>query len=257
MTITMPAEAQHDLCNAVCSFTNACQHHTLKDFQHLAGWVNRALNAYPLLHPGLSSLYKKMFHRGSQPFQQLSVSVAISNELRWLANHIDKSDGIHIITSQEWSRSDADETYLSDACPQGMGYWSPKACHGFQCPIPSSTCNGIFFFKALSVLSAFHHVCEHSSSKPSCLAVLTDNSNTFDMLNSLYALPAYNLILITAVDLMISTGIQLRVFHIPHAENQITNALSCLDNATARVLHPGLIIQNFSPPRFTLGATSL
>jgi hypothetical protein len=77
------------------------------------------------------------------------------------------------------------------------------------------------------------------------------------MFNSLYALPAYNPILITAVDLMISTGIQLRIFHIPHAENQIADALSHLDNATARVLHPGLIIWNFSPPRLMLGATSL
>jgi hypothetical protein len=77
------------------------------------------------------------------------------------------------------------------------------------------------------------------------------------MFNSLYALLAYNPILITAVDLMISAGIQLRVFHIPCDENQVADALSRFDNTTACVLHPGLIIQNFSPPRFTLGATTL
>jgi hypothetical protein len=138
-----------------------------------------------------------------------------------------------------------------------MGYWLPKASQGFQCPIPSSTHNGIFFFKALSVLSAFHHICKHASSKPLCLAILTDNSNTFDMFNSLYALPAYNPILITAVNLMISAGIQLHVVHIPRAENQVADMLSCFDNTTAHVLHLGLIIWNFSPPRFMLGATTL
>jgi hypothetical protein len=248
MTITMPPDARHNLIAAIRSFANTHQRRTLKDFQRLAGWVNWALNAYPLLHPGLSCLYEKMFHRGSQPFQQLSVSVAISNELHWLANHIDRSDGVHIIKSQDWSRSDADDTYLSDACPSGMGYWSPKACQGFQCPIPPSTRNGIFFFEALSVLSAFHHVCEHASPKPLRLAILTDNSNTFDMFNSLYALPAYNPILITAVDLMISANIQIRVFHIPRAENGVADALSRFDNASACVLQPGLLIRNFSPP---------
>ena len=136
MTITMPPDARHDLISAIRSFANTRQRRTLRDFQRLAGWVNWALNAYPLLRPGLSCLYEKMFHRDSEPFQQLSVSVAISDELPWLANHIDSSDGVHIIKSQDWSRSDADDTYLSDACPSGMGYWSPKACQGFQCSIP-------------------------------------------------------------------------------------------------------------------------
>ena len=72
-----------------------------------------------------------------------------------------------------------------------------------------------------------------------------------------WQLLAYNPILITAVDLMISAGIQLRVFHIPHAEHQVADALSCFDNTAARVLEPGLLIQKFSPPQFTLGATTL
>jgi hypothetical protein len=184
-----------------------------------------------------------MFRRGSEPFQQLSISVAISNELHWLTNHI--------------NRSDADDTYLSDACPSGMGYWSPKACQGFQCPIPPSTCNGIFFFEALSVLLVFHHVCEHASPKPSHLAILTDNSNTFNMFNWLYALPTYNPILITAVDLMISANIQLHVFHIPRVENGVADALSQFDNQSARLLQPRLTIRKFSPPCFLLGATQL
>lgn len=138
-----------------------------------------------------------------------------------------------------------------------MGYWSPKACQGFQCLIPSSTHNSIFFFEALSILSVFHHVCEHAISKPLCLTILTDDSNTLDMFNFFYALSAYNPILVTAVDLMISAGIQLHVFHIPHAENQVADALSHFDNATAHVLHPELIICNFSPPQFMLGATTL
>ncbi|KAF8240279.1 hypothetical protein L208DRAFT_1352889 [Tricholoma matsutake] len=210
----MPFEACQDLLAVIRAFANPNQCRSLKDFQHLAGWVNWSLNVYPLLRPSLSSIYEKM-HRGLSPFQKLSINNAICSELHWLADHIEHSDGVHIIESREWSRSDAHDTYLSDACPSGMGYWSLRTREGFQCAIPHNTHNSIFFFEALSVLSALHHVCEHTPPKPHHLAILTDSSNTFDMFNTLHALPAYNPILITAIDLLVKSGIQLQVFHIP------------------------------------------
>ncbi|KAF8800943.1 hypothetical protein BYT27DRAFT_7116359 [Phlegmacium glaucopus] len=138
-----------------------------------------------------------------------------------------------------------------------MGYWSPKTCEGFSCAVPSTSRNGIFFFEALTILSALSHVCASTSPKPHRLAILTDSSNSFDMFNTLHALPAYNPILITAIDLLISSKIQLRVFHIPRNENKVADALSHLDNSTACRVCPGLIVTKFSPPRFTLGDTQL
>lgn len=256
MTITMSREARTELVMAIRAFANPRQRRSLKDFQRLAGWVNWALNVFPLLRPGLSSVYEKM-RRGSFPFQKLSINNSISNELCWLAAHIDSSDGVHIMESQEWSRSEAHDTFLCDACPTGMGYWSPKTCEGFVCAVSPSTRNGIFFFEALTVLSALNHVCESTSPKPHRLAILTDSLNTFDMFNTLHALPAYNSILITAVELLLASGIQLRVFHIPRGDNKVADALSRLDGVTARRLQPGLVITRFSPPRFTLGDVQL
>ncbi|KAF8801433.1 hypothetical protein BYT27DRAFT_7009647, partial [Phlegmacium glaucopus] len=66
---------------------------SLKDFQHLTGWINWALNAYPLLRPGLSNVYKKM-QQGSSPYQKLSINKAISNNLLWFSSHVDHSDGV-------------------------------------------------------------------------------------------------------------------------------------------------------------------
>ena len=40
-------------------------------------------------------------HCGSFPFQKLSVNNTISKELTWLANHVEKSNSVHIIQSQE------------------------------------------------------------------------------------------------------------------------------------------------------------
>ncbi|KAF8811692.1 hypothetical protein BYT27DRAFT_7088903, partial [Phlegmacium glaucopus] len=146
MTITMPSDAKTDLVVAIHTFANLRQHRSLRDFQCLlAGWVNWALNVFPLLRPGLSSVYEKMRH-GSHPFQKLSINNTICSELSWLASHIENSDGVHIIESREWTRSEAHDTFLCDACLTGMGYWSPKTCEGFSCAISPSSQNGIFFF---------------------------------------------------------------------------------------------------------------
>jgi len=147
--------------------------------------------------------------------------------------------------------------FLCNACPLGMGYWSPGTCEGFICAVSPSSRNGIFFFEALTVLSALSHVCESAFPKPRRLAILTDSFNTFDMFNMLHALPAYNPILITAVDLLISSGIQLQVVHVPRNENKVADALSCLDTTTACLLQPDLVITKFSPPHFTLGEAQL
>jgi hypothetical protein len=256
MTITMPAVARDELVSAVRAFANPRQRRSLKDFQRLAGWVNWALNVYPLLRPGLSGVYEKM-RRGSYPFQKLSINNTIASELCWLADHVEESDGVHIIESREWSRSEAHDTFLCDACPAGMGYWSPRTCEGFTCAVSPDSRNGIFFFEALTVLSALSHVCESVLPKPRRLAIFTDSLNTVDMFNTLHALPAYNPILITATDFLLTSGIQLRVFHIPRESNKVADALSRLDVCSARRFQPDLAVANFSPPRFTLGEVKL
>jgi len=256
MTITMSHDVRNELVSAIRTFTNPRQRRSLRDFQRLAGWVNWALNVYPLLRPGLLSVYEKM-RRGSSHFQKLSINNSISSKLRWLAAHINNSNSVHILKSREWSRLDAQAMFLCDTCPTGMGYWSSETCEGFVCTISPLSRNGIFFFEALTVLSALSHVCESTGPKPHCLAILTDSSNTFDIFNTLHALPAYNPILVTAVDLLISTGIQLCVFHILCADNKVADALSCLEITSARRFQPDLVVTKFSPPRFMLGEAQL
>ena len=126
-----------------------------------------------------------------------------------------------------------------------------------MCGLPPNTRNGIFFFEALTVLSALSHACESIHSRSCGLAIFTDSSNTFDMFNSLHALPAYNPILVTATDLLLASGIKLRGFHIPREENKVADALLRLDIPSACCFQPGLTVANFSPPRFTLGEAQL
>jgi hypothetical protein len=77
------------------------------------------------------------------------------------------------------------------------------------------------------------------------------------MFNTLHTLPAYNPILITAINLLITSNIQLQVFYIPHELNKVVDALSHLDVTTACQLQPGLSVTKISPPQFMLGEIQL
>ena len=119
----------------------------------------------------------------------------------------------------------------------------------------------IFYFEALSVLSAILH--STSFGFPiNRLTVYTDNLNTVQIFNSFSALPIYNEILKAAVDHLLSdveNPIQLRVIHIPGESNTVADALSRGELYTVVDTVPGIVIDIFSPPqiRRELGAGAL
>jgi hypothetical protein len=148
MTITMPTEARLDLLTAIRGFARTGQRRPLRDFQRLAGWMNWALNVYPLLRPGMSSLYDKMSGK-AHAHQPIWVSVALCRELLWFADRMENSDGIHIMSSREWGKNDADINLFCDACSLGLGFWFPAGNVGFQHALaPGTPSPGIFFYEA-------------------------------------------------------------------------------------------------------------
>jgi len=258
MTITMPSQPRLDLLAALRTFAHPGQRHSLRDFQKLAGWMNWALNAYPLLRPGLSMLYNKMSGK-SNAHQLIWVSVSLCRELSWFADRVEGSDGVHIMTSHRWGRNDAEYNLFCDACPIGLAFWFPAADFGFQHALsPDVPSPGIFFHESLAVVSALswfiHNV---PLRRRMWIAIYSDNLNTVDMFNTLRAQPLYNPLLITAVDLLLDHGVDLRVFHIPGQDNIVADALSRFRFDTVALYAPSLRIFKFQPPRLKLGAAAL
>ena len=252
MTITMPLRACTDLVQTIHAFAKHGQRCSLHDFQSLAGWLNWALNAYPLLRPALSTLYHKISGKSSA-HQLIWVSTSLCRELLWFVDHVVVSDGVHFLKSVEWNPESANFVFFTDACPLGLAFWSPNLLQGFQCANDPNPHN-IFFLEAYAVLSAVHHVVHNIFPLPRCLLVYTDSSNTVDLFNTLHASPDYNPILITTVDLLLSSDISLRVLHVPGHDNVIADALSCFENARAFSAAPTLSITTFLPPQLSLGA---
>ena len=267
LTLTLPSESRSELLAQLRDFSRTPEKtgvkYALKDFQRLAGWFNWALNVYPLLRPALSNVYAKMSHaKADKPLTKLYVNNGIRSDLLWAVDHISRLPGTRVLQSVDWDLESADVTAYCDASLNGLGFWFPGFNAGFWSSVPEDPPKDtIFYFEALSVLSAILHSTSFGS-PVSKLVIYTDNMNTVQMFNSLSALPQYNEIIKAAVDHMISdldNHIQLRVMHISGNLNTVADALSrgllhtVIDNV------PNIVIHTFSPPRFRreLGARKL
>ena len=234
LTLTLPEENRIELITQLNDFARTPEKsgvkYSLRDFQRLAGWFNWALNVYPLLKPALSNVYAKMSHsKPDKPLTKLYVNNSIRSDLLWAINHIDRLPSTRVIQSMDWDLDSADLVTYCDASLEGLGYWFPGLCAGFWSPIPEDPPKDtIFYFEALSVLSALLHTTSFSFPITK-LVIYTDNLNTVQMFNSFSALPSYNEILKRAVDHLLSNVdnlIQLRVIHVPGHLNTIADALS-------------------------------
>ncbi|KAG2051860.1 hypothetical protein BDR06DRAFT_839860, partial [Suillus hirtellus] len=136
----------------------------------------------------------------------------------------------------------------TDASGIGIGLWFLDDDFGCQCPLPSSApLNTIFFFEALAVCSAIHAVCNMHKTPPKLL-IYSDNTNMVAMFDSLRAKPAYNSLLLSAVDMLITHNIDLHVEHIPGHQNIIADTLSWFHNELVKELIPSAQIFDFEPP---------
>ena len=137
-----------------------------------------------------------------------------------------------------------------------MGFWLPDKCVGYYSPVPEDTTDEqIFYFEALCVLSAIHHVVDLLCVPPSSrILIYTDNDNTVAIFNTLRCLPRYNPILIDAATVSMASGILLRVLHIPGDLNYVADAILRKKFSLAQQYVPGITISSFLPPRLPLGA---
>ncbi|KIY47218.1 hypothetical protein FISHEDRAFT_74876 [Fistulina hepatica ATCC 64428] len=258
MSVMMPDQSRRELIATLRAFAIPGQRCPLVEFQRLGGWINWALNVYPLLRPGLNTLYAKTKDK-TQPFQAVWVSKALCSELWWIANHLEMSTGVHMLESRRWGPSDADVVVFTDACLTGMSFFFPASHIGFQCEtdlvmlLRGISRDRIFYFEALAVVTAIVHTLTLPN-PPHCLLVWSDNTNTVDIFNSLHASPSYNPLLITVVDLLMLTNCDLRVLHVAGENNKVANALSRFQNDVATRISPNLHILPFIPPRLTSGA---
>jgi hypothetical protein len=256
MTISMAADKRRELVSALQLFTTPPrQLHPLRTWLRLLGWANWALNVFPLLRPALNSSWEKT--RGkSQMDAGIWLNAAVVADLRWFANWIERLDGVHVLGDEMWSVRDADMQIWCDASNYGLGFTAiwPNVGYFFQRDDnPKEAQAHTFFFEELCVLSAILWAALQPV-PPRRLAVYTDSMNTQATFNSLRAYGRYNVLLMLAIDTLLESKIDLRVFHIAGETNTVADAISRGQFHLARQLQPGIVIRSFLPPQDALGA---
>ncbi|KAI0832407.1 hypothetical protein BC628DRAFT_312743 [Trametes gibbosa] len=266
MSVTLPEEGRThllDTINGFCMLTPGNRRRSLAEFQAFTGYANWAFNVYPLLKPALSNIYDKMAGK-SDRHAGVYINAAIVRDLQWFRAHIVASRGIHLLRANAWTPADlepgalGDEFALTDASSHGLGIYFPWLDLGFHCDLPlKAPTSAIFFFEALAVCAAIHRAgAWHKAGRfIKRLAVLSDNSNTVAVFNSLRASPPYNPILKSAVDIMLAHNIDVRVHHIAGKLNVIADALSRgkLDMVRERI--PSITLIHLVPPQDAMGAS--
>ena len=269
MTITMSPERRQELGDGIAGFLSAeGRKRPLVEWQRLAGWMQWALNAYPLLRPAVTPLYEKIAGK-SHRMAPVMINKEVRVSLAWFVDRLATTEGVSILDAEEWAPQQADLVIYCDASTgskgqgkPGLGFWVPSREVGFYAdgtvPYPPNLAvnketGSIFYLEALSVLSAIFWV-ERLTNHPRKLLIYTDSMNTVDMFNSMRADPGYNTILMEAVEILLDTGISLRVFHIPGEENIVADALSRGLFDILRAQQPRLNIAHFQPPQLNVGA---
>src|SRR5882672_4694418 len=93
----------------------------LIEWQQILGWINWALNVYPLAQLALQLLYVKI--SGKQiPHAPVFLNRDVIHHLNWLADMFDLSDSIHVLDAIKWGRSDADLIVYCNALLTGLGF---------------------------------------------------------------------------------------------------------------------------------------
>jgi len=129
----------------------------------------------------------------------------------------------------------------------------PEFVYQLRPPPPRVTVN-IFFLELVVIMSAIHHVASFAC--PPCRILLfTDSLDAVGVLNSLAAAqPLHNAPLRGITEIILATGLDIRVHHIAGKENVRADLLSRLLLDEYHRKFPADCVCTFDPPRDLLPA---
>ena len=188
---------------------------------------------------------------------KIYLNATVIDNLTWLARTIPASIGIQFVDTGRWSEEDADFVMWTDASGK-YGLSFVFAGNGFIYQLQSAKSGSppidIFFLELLAILSGIHHTA-HFTHPPRRLLVFTDSLDSVAIFNTLHTSESlHNSILMATAEIVMKTGIDLRVRHIEGKKNVKADMLSQLMLDEYHCQFPADHVRTFSPPRGLLPA---
>lgn len=243
MSIKLPDKSRADLLKELDTWCRGGGK-PARSWVQFGGWLNWALDVYPLQRPALNSFYAALGphnHRNSKAI--VEVPDAVKEDLRWAKNHMKRSKGILFMKTHLWRPEDATVVIYTATSSKGMGFWYHKSGHGFYSEHTLRVAeHPKFYAGALCVLSALYDATLNGKNER--ILIFTDNAYVAALFTTLRAhkSPGNNFLLKAAVD-VVTKG--QHSFHVESREGDkqfgVACALSRLDLHQARRMSPGSI----------------
>jgi hypothetical protein len=256
-SISLTPESISDIITKIESFIKTEDRQPpLRDWLKLAGHLSWMLNVLPWGRPALTELYRKTAGK-LHNHAKIYLNATVIDNLSWLSRTIPTSIGIRFVDAGKWNEVDADLIMWTDASGKhGLSF--VFAGNGFvyqrQSPKLGSSSVDIFFLEMLAILSGIHHVA-HFAHPPRRLLIFTDSLDSVAVFNSLHTSESmHNSILLAVAEIILKTGIDLRVRHIEGKKNIRADMLSRLLFNEYSLHFPADRVRTFSPPRDLLPA---
>ncbi|THU86195.1 hypothetical protein K435DRAFT_608875, partial [Dendrothele bispora CBS 962.96] len=189
----------------------------LSAWQHLTGSLNWPLNVLPWARPGLTEMYRKMSGKTHQ-HAGIPINGEVYRDLTWFTNMLQTAIGVRFVDAQTWDDSEADFVGWTDASNSGLAFVYAGSGLVYQLNPNPKPIVDIFFCELLAILCLLHHIASFSF-PPRRVLVHSDSLNSVEVLNSLAPESSHNSILLAIADIILKTGIDLRVRHIPGKDN--------------------------------------
>lgn len=180
----------------------------------------------------------------------------VREDLTWLRDVMPRSIGVRFVDSMQWDDEGADIVVWTDASLKlALSFYYAGNGFVYQLqPCPPTISIDIFFLELVAILSAIHHVASFSK-PPRRLLLWTDSLDAVGILNSLNASNALHNAPLSAIsEVILASGLDLRVRHIPGKENIRADLLSRLLLDEYRRKFPADRVRVFTPPRDLLPA---
>jgi hypothetical protein len=255
-TISLTPTAISDLADRITTFiTQTDRKPPLRDWQQLTGHLNWAINVLPWGRPALTELYRKMNGK-THARAGIFLNVEVIESMKWFQHILSTAIGVRFIDNDCWEDHEADMVVWTDASLK-LAIAFVYANKGFVYEIREADPKvkiDIFFLEMIGILSAVHHAASLPS-PPKRLLIWSDSLNSVQIHNSLRATEAlHNGVLLAIASIIIRTGIDLRVRHIPGKENIRADLLSRFLFKDFHRQFPSYRVHSFEPPRDLLPA---